>query len=52
MGEFTHYAVFILTAAIGLGVVVQLAKNPTGANQLFAAGVDTLNGVTHGIEGR
>lgn len=51
-GQFTHYVTFIIFAAVALGVMVQLAKNPSGANTLFAAGVDTLNGITHGLEGR
>jgi len=47
-----HWVTFILVAAVAIGVMVQLAKNPTGANTLFAAGTDTVNGVIHGLEGR
>lgn len=51
MGEFGRAAVFIITATVAIGVMVQLAKNPAGAGALFAGGVDTVNGVIHGMEG-
>lgn len=52
MNSFVHVLIVLFVAAVAIGIFAQAVKNPNGTNQLFAATADTINGVTHGLEGK
>lgn len=42
----------LFALAVVVGVLAMMLNNPNSTTQLFAAGADTITGITHGLEGK